>query len=216
MITLKMHPRCLERVRHWAAVAQGEFSALGIVKKNGDALIVPEIYLPKQTCDEASTDMDPEDVARLLIKLEGKGTDPQSLRLWLHSHGDMKCFWSEQDVKTIEEMANDGYLVSICVNKAGDLLSRVDVFAPFRFTFDKVRVEPLLQDYNLLEQCKAEITEKVTETPAMLVSQGTLFDGFADDFYGEHQCLALERKLHNGEITMTEYLSALDRWEGFV
>ena len=63
MINLKIHPRCLERIEHWTDVAPGEFSALGVVQKNGESLIVPELYLPQQTCDEASTEMDPDDRA---------------------------------------------------------------------------------------------------------------------------------------------------------
>jgi proteasome lid subunit RPN8/RPN11 len=220
MINLKIHPRCLERIEHWTDVAPGEFSALGVVQKIGEELIVPELFLPQQTCDEASTEMDPDDVARLLIALEREGKDPRSLRLWLHSHGDMNCFWSAQDAATIEEMSNNGYLVSIVVNKAGDLLCRVDVFAPFRFTFDKVRVAPLLQNYNLRAQCKAEIAEKVKPNPTKIFTdpnkQGALFDDFAADFFAQNECLAIEQKLHAGEITMTEYLAQLDEMEAFV
>jgi len=220
MIILKIHPQCLERIKHWTALAKGEVSALGIVKKDGDTLMVPEIYLPKQTCTPANTEMDPEDVARIMMDLEQRGIDATTLRLWLHSHADMKCFWSDTDDATIEALCNDGFIVSIVTNKAGDIKCRVDLFEPFRHTFHEVRVEPLLPEFNLLEQCKAEIMEKVSQGAAMISpgkhKQGELLIDFADDLHEENEYMALERKLHNGEITMSEYMAALDRWEGFV
>jgi proteasome lid subunit RPN8/RPN11 len=213
-------PFVLEKIRHWTALAKGEFSALGLVQKNGDELIVPELFLPKQTCDSSSTEMDPDDVARLLIDLEREGKDSQSLRLWLHSHGDMRCFWSEQDVTTIEEMANDGYLVSIVVNKAGDSKCRVDTFEPFRHTFNDVRVEPLLPEFDLLEECKAEIALNVKQSSGFLPpgksNKSLLFDAFDEELIFESEYAELERRFQHGEITMAEYMAALDQREAFV
>jgi proteasome lid subunit RPN8/RPN11 len=220
MITVKIDPRVLEKIRHWTAIARGEFSALGLVQKNGDDLIVPEILLPKQTCDSSSTEMDSEDVARLLIDMERQGRDSQSLRLWLHSHGEMKCFWSNTDNDTIEEMANDSFVLSIVVNKAGDSKCRVDVFRPFRHTFNDLRVEPLLPDFNLFEECKAQIAEKVKRGNGF-VSPGkpkksALFDGFDEELVFESEYAELERRFQHGEITMQEYMAQLDGIGSFV
>lgn len=189
---------------------------MGIVERDGEDLIVPEVFLPKQSCSPTNTDMDQADVAKLLIDLERQGKDPKTLRLWLHSHGQMKCFWSQTDDATIEELANDGFLVSIVTNKAGDLLTRVDVFEPFRFTFDKVRTEALLPSFGLAEICRAEIEEKVSEKPALSQSdkfweEDLLFGPTEGDDY-----FALEQKLHDGEITMAEYLARLDKLGSFL
>ena len=220
MITVKIDPRVLEKIRHWTAMAKGEFSALGLVQKNGDDLIIPEIFLPKQTCDSSSTEMDNEDVARLLIDMEREGKDSQSLRLWLHSHGDMKCFWSNTDDDTIEGLCNDGYLVSIVVNKSGNSKCRVDMFEPFRHTFHDVHVEPLLPDFDLLEECKVQIAEKIKRGSGFVspgkAKKSMLFDDFDEDLVFESSYAELERRFQHGEITMAEYMAKLDGIGGFV
>ena len=216
MIILKIHPQCLERIKHWTALAKGEVSALGIVEKDGDTLMVPEVFLPKQICSPANTEMDPEDVARIMLDLEQRGIDATTLRLWLHSHADMKCFWSDTDDATIEALCNDGFVVSVVVNKAGDVKARVDMFEPFRHTFHEVRVEPLLPEYNLYEECKAEIEAKVSRgmeliLPGRVRREDHLFEDLFDRGY-----LDLERQLNGGEITMAEYMAAVDQMEGFI
>ena len=201
-------------------LVKGEVSALGIVEKTNETLIVPEIYLPKQTSTPANTEMDPQDVARIMLDLEQRGIDATTLRLWLHSHADMKCFWSDTDDATIEALCNDGFVVSVVVNKAGDIKCRVDLFEPFRHTFHEVRVEPLLPEYNLLEECRLEIAEKVSRGAEIVFpgrfhgdvhSDQLLFDDLFDRDY-----LELERRLNDGEITMQEYLAQIDGMEGFV
>ena len=216
MITLKIHPRCLEQVRHWVALAKGEMSALGIVEKENETLVVPEVFLPKQTCSAANTEMDQEDVARIMLDVEREGKSSQTLRLWLHSHADMKCFWSDTDDTTIEALCNDGFVVSVVVNKAGDLKCRVDLFDPFRHTFHEVRVEPLLPEFNLLEQCKAEIAEKVVEIPDMVIPGRIHRDDLLFEDLFDRDYLELEQRLRDGEITMQEYLAQIDGMEGFV
>jgi hypothetical protein len=151
----------LERIRHYVDLAPGEVSALGIVERDDEDLLVTDLFLPKQTCGAASTDMDQGAVAQLLVDLEAKGIDPRTLRLWLHSHADMGTFWSTTDAETIAGLCNDGFVLSIVTNKKGQMLARVDVFEPIRFTVDKVAVEPLFPEFNLRDACKAEIEAKV-------------------------------------------------------
>lgn len=215
MITVKIHPRCLEQIRHWVALAKGEMSALGIVEKTGETLVVPEIHLPRQTCTPANTELDPADVARIMLDLERRGIEATTLRLWLHSHADMKCFWSDTDDATIEALCNDGFVVSIVTNKAGDLRCRVDLFEPFRHTFHEVHVEPLLPEFNLREECKAEIAEKVSQGRVAFPERVFEDELFLGDIF-DPDYLELERQLHEGGISMAEYLAGLDRMEGFV
>jgi len=213
MIKVLLHPKVLEKIRHWTALAKGEFSALGLVEKNGDDLIVPEIYLPKQTCSPANTDMDQTDVARLMVDLEKQGIDPTTLRLWLHSHGDMRTFWSNTDTSTIQGLANDGFVVSIVTNKNADVLARVDCFHPFRFTFENVRTEPMLPTFDLLDACRQEFMEKVMEGAdiSTLVFDRSrdrreelpLFDDMEDR--RTQRYLALEEKFWAGELGYDEY-----------
>jgi len=151
----------LERIRHYVDLAPGEVSALGIVERDDEDLLVTDLFLPKQNCSSASTDMDQSEVAKILVDLEARGIDPRTLRLWLHSHADMDTFWSGTDTATIAGLCNDGFVLSIVTNKHGKMLARVDIFEPIRHTIDKVAVEPLFPEYGLRDACKAEIEAKV-------------------------------------------------------
>ena len=217
MLKVLINLPVLERIRYYVELARGEVSCLGTVERDGDNLIVTDLFLPKQTCSGASTEMDEGDVARLLVGLETQGIDPKSLRLWLHSHADMNTFWSQTDAETVAGLCNDGYLLSIVTNKKGSMLARVDVFEPVPFTIDKVTVEPLLPDFGLRDQCKAEIEAKVQHAvlPAVRVASqhGNDAEDFPlllDDMAWAHEQIELDRQLQDGEITFMEYLERAD------
>jgi hypothetical protein len=102
----------------------------------------------------------------------GKGIDPRTLRLWLHSHAEMGTFWSTTDAETIAGLCNDGFVLSIVTNKKGAMLARVDLFEPIRHTIDKVAVEPLFPNFNLRDACKAEIDAKVEKAAPLVQVTG--------------------------------------------
>jgi len=218
----------LERIRHYVDLAPGEVSALGIVERDDEDLLVTDLFLPKQNCSSASTDMDQGAVAQLLVDLESKGIDPRTLRLWLHSHAVMDTFWSGTDTATIAGLCNDGFVLSIVTNQKGKMLARVDIFEPIRFTIDKVAVEPLFPDFNLRDACKAEIEAKVQREllPAVQFAGSRRDDGqripdLWDEVFGTGReahpmfldgdvaftadRMELEEMLHNGEISEVEY-----------
>lgn len=213
MIRVLIDPPILDKIRHWTALAPGEFSALGLVEKDGEDLIVTEVFLPRQSCTAMNTEMDPDDLARLLVELEARDAGSR-LRLWLHSHGEMRTFWSGTDDATIEVLANDGYVVSIVVNKAGDVLCRVDLFEPFRHTFHKVPVEPLMPDYGLYDACKAQMAEKVRHGHDLALRAARRSREFLDLGWGDALPLELEQRLRDGEITPPEFLAEVDAQGG--
>ena len=217
MLTVKIALPVLERVRHYVDIAPGEVSALGVVERVGEDLVVTDLFLPKQSCSGASTEMDPADVAKLLVDLETQGIDPKTLRLWLHSHADMNTFWSQTDAETIAGLCNDGFLLSVVTNKKGAMLARVDVFEPIPFTIDKVPVEPLLPDFGLRDQCKVEIEAKVQRAvlPAVRVASQRSDDAddfplLLDDMAWAHEQMELDRQFQDGEIDFAEYLERAD------
>ena len=214
MLKVLINLPVLERIRYYVELARGEVSCLGTVERDGEDLVVTDLFLPKQTCSGSSTEMDPSDVAKILVDLEAKGIDPKSLRLWLHSHASMDTFWSGTDTDTIKELTNDGFLLSIVTNKAGKMLARVDVFEPIPFTIDNVLVEPLLPDLGLRDQCVAEIKNKIREVEPRF----TLHDPGGDllpmdlaaDLPWAYEQFELDRQLHAGEISFREYLEQVD------
>ena len=132
------------KLGHWVKLAgQDEVSCLGLideVKKEGriTALLVSEIYLLDQKVSGADVELDDKAVANLMIQLATEGIDTSKLKCWIHSHSSMKTFWSSIDEECCSMLANDSYSLSIVTNLRGDLLTRIDIYNPFRVTLNKV------------------------------------------------------------------------------
>ena len=154
-----------EMLLHWVDLADGEVSGLGLVEEQTDegrlitALKVTKVFLPKQTCTGANTELEPNSVAQVMVDVP----DPARLRLWWHSHGDMDTFWSGTDEDTIRRLANDGLLLSVVMNKAGKMLARLDQFTPLRVTIDDLPVFCLYPDLGLRQECEILFKDRVKE-----------------------------------------------------
>lgn len=130
-------------MRVWTQAAEGEFSCFGVVHKAEDSglITVEKFFLPQQTCSGAHTSPARESMGALMTELVRAGYDVSSLRCWAHSHADMNTFWSNEDADTIEQMNNGEWLLSIVTNKDGRFLARLDIYAPFRVTLDKLPIK---------------------------------------------------------------------------
>lgn len=153
----------LEMCQHtnleWSA--WGETSTERNKKGQITSILVFDIHVVKQECGPCSTIMDDNEVLELYSEMES--TSPGSsanLNCWIHSHADMDVFWSGTDDSTIDDLV-DGYLLSIVVNKKGDILARIDSSVPIRATIDKLPVE-VEQESDVVEFCK-EAAEKITK-----------------------------------------------------
>ena len=227
-----MDPVAHEKLWAWVRLAKGEVSMLGLVDENDGQPCITDLFLVKQTCTPASTDMDQDAVARLMVDLAAKGRSDQ-LRAWVHSHGTMNVFWSNQDDETIDNLAGDPYLVSVVVNKKGEVRARVDVFKPVRVTVDEVPVEVLIPDMGLGPQCEKEFKEKVQEealaSPMVLDrlvntmpwrfnhrDEPDLFAQLHDDMApSPYTPMELEEMARSGEITYDDYLAGMAEWDEF-
>jgi hypothetical protein len=149
----------LETIWHWTALARGEFSCLGVVD---DDLGVHDVQLFDQVCTPASTDLDQQALARFLVDHQ----QPELVRAWIHSHGNLSVFWSQQDDACIEGLANESFLVSIVVNKRRDLRCRIDIFQPTRLTLDEVPVDVRVPRYDLKAESERLFRQHVTEVQA--------------------------------------------------
>jgi len=213
-------------------MAKSEVSMLGLVDEVDGQPCIADLFLVKQTCTPASTDMDQENVAKLMVELAAKGQSDQ-LRAWVHSHGTLDVFWSNQDDFTIEDLAGNPYLVSVVVNKAGLVKARVDLFKPVRVTVDEVPVEVLIPDMGLESECEKEFKDKVTEEALAgpmcmgrpLVNtmpwrynnqEGQELIPRHDDMVpGLYTQLELEEMARSGEISYEDYLAGMEEWNEF-
>jgi hypothetical protein len=90
-----------------------------------------------------------------------KGIDTSKLKLWWHSHANMGVFWSTTDENTIK-LFDNGWMISLVGNKKGEILSRLDIYDPIRFTLGNLELKIIIETDPLLEkQIEDEIAEKV-------------------------------------------------------
>ena len=218
-----------EKLWAWTKMARGEVSMLGLVEDAPGDPVITDLFLMKQSCTGASTDMDQADVARLLFDLGTDGLEGR-LRAWVHSHASMDVFWSKTDDDCIEGLGGEPYIVSVVVNRKGDMRARVDVFKPVRFVIDDLPLKLRIPDLGLQEQCRAEFNAKVNEAPVFpsfssLGAGRTGFPGLQgqDDLFGSRgqrpfamlDLDEMEAAVRRGEMTVQEYIEATEG-EGYI
>lgn len=156
-------PAVDQRVRHWIELAAGEVSCLGLADQVDRAFLISEVYLLKQSCGAAETEIEQSAVGTLLTELDAAGIDIGRVRFWFHSHGALNVFWSSTDHATVERLATGDWFVSLVMNKAGACLARLDMTRPVRVTLDDVPVDVVSEDLGLRAECERLFRERVTE-----------------------------------------------------
>ena len=160
--TLFLEPEVMRRIGYYTQAADGEVSGLGTIKKDDKGRhVVSNVYLLEQEASAADTELKPEAISTLMTDMMKANQDPATLKFWWHSHATMQVFWSGTDDACAETLSRE-FAFSLVVNKAGDKKCRLDLYNPFRITFDGVKVEILPEeDIRLKEACEAEVREKV-------------------------------------------------------
>ena len=160
--TLFIDPVVMKRIMYYTQAADGEVSGLGTITRDEKGRhVVNKVYLLEQEASAADTELKPEAISKLMVDMMKDNQDPGTLKFWWHSHASMGVFWSGTDDTCAETLSKE-FAFSLVVNKAGDKRCRLDLYAPFRITFDGVKVEELIQeDACLKEECEKEVKEKV-------------------------------------------------------
>ena len=171
-------PAAKARLDAYIQHAPGEVSGLGEVELIEGCPTITNIMLFEQECSAASTDIEPEDLARFFVEAVNQGADPEKIRLWWHSHSNSSCFWSGTDNSTIADLCQSaGWIVSVVGNKKGQYRARIDLTRPFEATLDWVEfgIAPY-RDPDLDKEVKAEVEAKVKQK--VLIST-TIWKGFS-------------------------------------
>jgi proteasome lid subunit RPN8/RPN11 len=162
-VEIQLTLEAAQRLRTFVSLAPYEISGLGSVTRDGNVFLVDRVYLLEQECSYAETTLDDKALRDFVI--EGEKEEPgfsEGINLWFHSHADMGCFWSETDNATVERLKNESFLVSLVLNKKGDVRARIDTWEPLRVTLDKVPVKIEFPNNDLAhEECVKEFEDKV-------------------------------------------------------
>ncbi|MCP3685214.1 MAG: hypothetical protein GY861_21325 [bacterium] len=153
----------MRKLRYYVKVESEEISGLGTVEVlSKEDMLVTDVMIFKQKCTAADTDLDQDDVAAYVMKLIDADEDTSKVKLWWHSHSTMDVFWSSTDEATARRFGN-GWMLSVVANKAGRILTRLDIYEPFIVKVDKIFTTVTVEDdLEVLEAIKAEVKEKVT------------------------------------------------------
>jgi len=152
----------MKKIKYYIDISDVEISGLGLVEERGNSnFVISDVFLLKQKNTGTSTELDQEDISKLIEKLISEGKDPSKLRFWWHSHVNMKVFWSGTDLNCIEGLCLDKYLFSLVMNKTNEYLMRFDINEPVKTTVEGIIIQILEEnDEELFEKCKKEIEEK--------------------------------------------------------
>lgn len=129
------------RIMHWINKSDHEVSGLGMVSLQPDGIlrVIHAMLLP-QVNTGTSTDIEPEDAAKMLFKCKDL---PGDLRFWWHSHVNMEVFWSGTDMDTIRKIGAGGWFLSTVFNKKREMRS---AFYSVNGTVTPWGTHPLFQD----------------------------------------------------------------------
>lgn len=149
---------------------EGEVSGIGAVVYDSDPceFIVEDIFLIEQTISAGSTSMSEDGIAKFFQeRLKAKKKDDLSkYKLWWHSHYNFGVFWSGTDDTTIEdfdqEKKENNWFLSVVVNQREKILARLDLFEPFRMTYNGVPIYIEDKEPDVDNKILAEIDKKVS------------------------------------------------------
>lgn len=171
-----------QRINAFTKIASGEYSLMGEVEERTDTtgkvtgLHISRVHFIEQVNTKANTELDDEGLAKLVVAMENEEEDStMRLRAWIHSHGTQATFWSPTDMDTIRKLltSSEGYLVSIVVNKAGDVRCRLDTYAPIPFSVDEITPEVDAATNPLYAECEA-IYKKMAKEIEIVGHHGTV------------------------------------------
>jgi hypothetical protein len=147
------------KMYYYTRAAKGEISGLGKIKIiNDEIAIVTRALIFEQECSSAYTELNEDMLAKFVVDLVKKNEDPQNWKLWWHSHNDFSVGWSSVDEDCIKHLSKDTVLFSICINKDGDMIARVDENG----NTQELSIAILPTGYiDLRETCKKEVERKV-------------------------------------------------------
>ena len=171
-----------------------EISAMGIIATEDqkreagvtEDYYVLELFVIDQECTGVTTDLDDDAFIDLVMELREKGIKSEQVCFWWHSHVNMGTGHSGTDEAQIERFDFDEVCISAITNKKGDLNLRIDMFKPFRYTFEKcpyvVDQIDMLPDGWAEEMVEKHVTTKKVVPERLNIKKKTTYS--TSNFYG--------------------------------
>ena len=165
---LVINARIYAKLFRYANAVNSEISGWGKVESFGGIHRITKIILLNQVCNTASTTLDSEKLTQMYVDMANRGEDPASYNLWWHSHYDFGVFWSATDEYAIQSLATSNNLFSICINKNGEMIGRIDKLG-IKPNIPLIIIRPS-NDKQMDEAIKRSVKNKVTRNYMRLVN----------------------------------------------
>jgi len=205
MEPIKITRVAFKKLFTYPKLVSGEIGGLGIVRTNGKSeFTIHDILLFEQDVSGTHTELDESSVAKLIMQMMDEKKDPSELKLWWHSHANMKAYWSGTDHGTCDKFGLTApWYVSIVVNKEGNYRMRLDVFKPFRLTIDSLTLEVVEDaDDPFVDELRKEVAEKVSER----FGRRSVFSTFAptkgSDLYRDYVGDRIDEATNQGQAAL--------------
>lgn len=159
----------------YARLCSDEVGWLGRVVRDtdgeADGYVVEEVYLVEQEVHGATTELSEAGMSKLYTELLAKpnGVDlANQIRFWGHSHVNMQCTPSGQDIKQLRQLASqnaDGWYLACIINKR-DEMNMMLALGGGSLVLQQLPVITLVNnDKRLEEEVKADLARLVKPLP---------------------------------------------------
>ena len=120
-----------QKMVFYCMTAPGEISGFGKADRvrvyDKSMYYMKDIRLLAQKCTSAHTSMDMSGLSSFIIQLDKEKDNIGNWRVWWHTHNDFGVFFSGEDEATIKKLCAKRHLISICINKLGEMTARFDI-----------------------------------------------------------------------------------------
>src|SRR3990167_8620510 len=163
-----------EKINAYIHGVDGEISGLGRATLEGSDVVVSDVFIWKQTCTGASSEVEGnahsenEAMVELIRELVIAKIPVSELCVLWHSHHTMQAFFSSTDVQTLDEWVTDRFIVAVVGNVAGDFKAMIRVPAKTAFGSRDVVFKDVAVNFQrtsnteLEEEIERNIKEKVS------------------------------------------------------
>ena len=172
-----MSQKDYQRIKNYVDICPLEISGFGMLeikriasaKHGGSKKIyhIKDLFLPAQEVTGGNTTIKTDkdkDVDSMVNLIKSLPEDQKSkIGFWWHSHVNMGAFWSAEDDETILKWVFSPQIISLVMNKKGDIRLRFTQYVPVFIDIDEDIELEILGSNETYEECKAEIEAKVKE-----------------------------------------------------
>ncbi len=184
-----------QKILYYMTKSSNEISGYGSLSFDDKAntFTVKDIIILKQSVSPTSTELDPHAIGKAMFEMRD---EPMGMKWHWHTHPNMGCFWSADDMEVIRQHGQQGWIIASVFNEKGEHRSAfhttTEVMGKKHDIFQDNLETSILSfyDQSWFDALDKSYAEKVTEekVAAWAYSPGHVYDataweGYEDPYY---------------------------------